>query len=280
MKKLLTLLLPLLCLFLCHTAQAQIELRLEPARHDFVTGEGVALNLTLINQTDATINLDNVGGRPWLNILIYRAGQEMPVTPAAIARYPKLTLTPGSKRAFQINLKDSYKLDTSGSYRAIATIRDPFSTNTYSSNRAMFALINGGNVRTFQIQARGRRLEMSVRLAHVNGNDNLFGQVIDKDTNRVVGACFLGRYLNFIKPIVKLDAAQNLHVVCQSSPEFFTYAIMNTRGDRSHYQIYTRSSGNIDLVGGGKGLMPVGITPYVRKKEVKPQYHNISERPF
>lgn len=280
MKKLLSLLLPLLCLLFCLPAGAQIELRLEPARHDFVTGEGVALNLTISNHTDATINLDNTGGRPWLNVLVYRAGQEMPVLPAAIARYPKLTLSPGSKRAFQINLKDSYKLDTSGSYRAIATIRDPFSPNTYSSNRAMFSLINGGNVRTFQVQARGRRLEMSVRLAHVNGNDNLFGQVIDKDTNRVVGACFLGRYLNFIKPIVKLDAAQNLHMVCQSSPEFFTYAIMNTRGDRSHYQIYTRSGPNIDLVGGGKGLTPVGITPYVRKKETKPKYHNISERPF
>lgn len=280
MKKLLSLLLPLLCLLLCHPACAQIELRLAPVRHDFVTGEGVALNLTITNQTDATINLDNLSGRPWLNIMVYRSGQEMPVAPIAIARYPKLTLSPGAKRAFQINLKDSYKLDTGGSYRAVATIRDPFSSNTYSSNRAMFALINGGNVRSFQIQARGRRLEMRVVLANVGGNDNLFGQVVDKDTNRVVGACFLGRFLNFMRPIVKMDAAQNVHMVCQSSPEFFTYAIMNTHGDRSHYQIYTRTGGTVDLVSGGKGLMPVGITPYVRKKETKPQYHNISERPF
>lgn len=280
MKKLLSLLLPLLCLLLCHPACAQIELRLAPVRHDFVTGEGVALNLTITNQTDATINLDNLSGRPWLNIMVYRSGQEMPVAPIAIARYPKLTLSPGAKRAFQINLKDSYKLDTGGSYRAVATIRDPFSSNTYSSNRAMFALINGGNVRSFQIQAHGRRLEMRVVLANVGGNDNLFGQVVDKDTNRVVGACFLGRFLNFMRPIVKMDAAQNVHVVCQSSPEIFTYAIMNTRGDRSHYQLYTRTGGTVDLVGGGKGLMPVGITPYVRKKQTKPQYHNISERPF
>lgn len=280
MKKLLTLLVPLLyCLLgLCH---AQIELRLEPDRHDFVTGEGVALNLTISNNTDGTVNFDNINGRPWLSIIVYRAGQEMPVTPTAIARYPKLSLPPGSRRAFQINLKDSYRLDTSGSFKAVATVRDPNNSNTYTSNRAMFALVNGGNVRTFPIQARGRRLDMSVRLARVNGNDNLFGQVIDKDTNRVVGACFLGRYLNFMKPVVKLDAAQNLHVLCQSTPELFTYAIMNTHGERSHYKVYTRIGGsNVDLVSGGKGITPVGITPYVKQKQVKPTYHNISERPF
>lgn len=279
MKKILCLLLPLLCL-LASVASAQIELRLEPVRRDFITGEDVALKLTLTNHTDATINLEGTSGRPWLSILLYRTGENLPVSPTALARFPKLSLSPGSTRAFQLNIKEFYKLDTSGTYRAVATVRQPGTLNTYSSNRATFALISGGTVRNFQVQARGRRLELAVKLATTGGHDNLFGQVTDIDTHCVVGACFLGRYVSFMKPIVKLDSAQNIHVICQSTPDVFSYAIMDTHGKRRHYQLYKRTGGPVDLVGGGKGLTPVGLTPYNPTKQNAPTYHNVSERPF
>ena len=281
MKKLLTLLLPLLCLLMLTPASAQLDVQLTPVRHDFITGEGAALNITITNHTDTTLQLNNTPGRPWLNVLVFRNGQEAPIAPIANAKYPALTLSPGSRRAFRLNLKDSYRLDTTGNYKAVATIRMPNNTETYSSNRAGFAMVPGGDFRTFQVQARGRKLDMSVRLAQMDGYSNLFGQVTDRETHRAVGACFMARYLNFMKPIVKLDAAQNLHILCQSSPDIYTYAVMNTHGERTHYQLYKRTAGPIDLVGGGKGGMtPVGLTPFVPAKGDKPQYNNASDRPF
>lgn len=279
MKKALTFLLPLLCLF-CQLAYGQLDLRLEPVRHDFVTGEGAALNLTITNNTDTNQKFDNNSGKPWLSVMVFRAGMDTPVSPLAIAKFPALTIPAGARKAFQINLKDFYRLDITGNYRAVATIRMPNSSETYSSNRALFSMIPGGDVRTFQVQARGRRLNMSVRLAKIEGHNDLFGQVIDRDSNHVVGACFMARYLNFMKPIVKLDAAQNLHVLCQSSPEFFTHSVMSPQGERTHYQLYKRTAGPVDLVGGGKGLTPVGVAPYVPSKEKKVVYPKASERVF
>lgn len=278
MKQLLNLILILVSLL--GSAFAQLELRLEPVRHDYILGEHVALKLTIINRSDSTIALSNRPQRPWLNFSVSKRGEASPVSAFASPRFPNLTITPGSTRAFQVDLKTFYRLDTSGSYGAVATIRLPDGATTCSSNRALFALASGGKVRTFKIRAGGKNLEMSVRLANIDGHENLFGQVTDTDTQRVQGACFLCRYLNFMQPRVMLDSAQNLHVLCQSSPDFFTYAVMNTRGDRSHYQLYKRTGGPVDLVSTGKGVAPVGVAPYVKPKSNEQNIHHTSDRPF
>lgn len=278
MKQILNLLLVLACLL--SSAFAQLELRLEPVRHDFILGEHVALKLTIINRSDSTISLVNRPMRPWLNFTVSMRGEATPVSAFARPRFPDLTITPGSTRSFQADLKTFYRLDVSGSYGAVATIRMPDGVTTCSSNRALFALISGGNVRSFKIRAGGKNLETSVRLAVIDKHGNLFGQVTDTDSKRVLGACFLARYLNFMQPRIMLDAAQNLHVLCQSSPDFYTYAVMNTRGERSHYQLYRRVGGPVDLISTGKGVSPVGVAPYVKPKAGDRNIHRTSDRPY
>lgn len=278
MKQLLNLLLVLCCLL--SSAMAQVELRLAPVRHDYILGEHVALKLTIINRTDSSIALTNRPGRPWLNFMVGKRGEPGPVSAFASPRFPDLTVTPGSTRSFQVDLKTFYHLDVSGNYNAVATIRMPDGQTTYSSNRAVFALASGGKVRAFKVRSGGRNLEMSVRLASIDGHDNLFGQVADADSQRVLGACFMGRYLNFMQPRVMIDAAQNLHVLCQSSPDFYTYSVMNTQGERSHYQLYKRASGPVDLMSTGKGVRPVGLVPYVKPKADEQNIHHTSDRPF
>ena len=278
MKQLLLLLCSLASLL--GTAAAQIDVRLEPVRHDFIVGEHVALKLTLTNHTDGRISLSNRPERPWLNFVITKRGESSPVSPTAAPKFPDVTLAPGATRSFQVDLKNFYRLDVSGSYNAVAVLRQPNAHGTFNSNRALFVLTNGGNMRAFNVRAGGKNLELSVRLAPANGHDALFGQVINNDTKRVVGACFLGRYLNFMQPRIMLDAAQNLHVLCQSTPDFYTYAVMNTRGERAHYQLYRRAVGPVDLQSTGKGVVPVGLIPYVKPKPNEQNIHRTSDRPF
>lgn len=281
MKKIFQILLTLFCLLLGSQAFAQIELRLQPVRKDFIVGENVALRLTIINQTDASISLRNTPGRPWLNFSMTKRGESGPVSPIATARFPELVLTPGSTRSFEFNLKSIYRLSTAGNYAAVATIRMPDGQSTYSSNRGLFTLTNGGKVREFNIQARGQRIVMSLRLAMVNGKQCLFGQAINKDTNQVIGACYLAEYLNFMQPSVLLDSAQNLHVLCQSSPKFYTYSVMNTHGNRSSAKLYQRIGGQpVDLISTGKGIMTTGLAPYVAPKPGTEKIRKASERPF
>ena len=280
MKTIYQILLTMFCLLLGSQAFAQVELRLQPVRKDFIVGENVALKLTIINQTDASISLKNAPDRPWLNFSVTKRGEQAPVSPIATARFPELVLTPGSTRSFEFNLKSIYRLTTAGNYGATATIRMPDGVSTYSSNRALFTLTNGGKIKEFNIQARGERITLSLRLAVVNGKECIFGQAISKDTNQVLGACYLAEYLNFMQPRVLLDSAQNLHMLCQSSPEFFTYSVMNTHGKRSSAQLYKRLGGVVDLISTGKGIRPVGLVPYEAPKPGSENARKASERPF
>ncbi len=279
MKHIIKLLLLLCCLSAFLPTYAQVELRLQPIRRDFIVGESVALKLTIVNHTDATISLTNIPGRPWLYFMVGHRGQDGPIAPVATPRFPNLKLTPGSSRAFQVELGSFYRLETDGSYWSVATIRMPDGQSTYSSNRALFVMTNGGEVRAFNIQARGQRLRTSLRLARIDNQDSLFGQVRDADTKRIVGACYLGRYLNFMQPRVLLDAAQNMHVLCQSSAEFYTYSIMDTNGKCAQRKVYRRTGGPVDLISTGKGVRPVGLIPYVKPKAGEEGMRRVSERP-
>lgn len=272
-------LLTLLIILLAGQASAQIDVRLDPVRRDFLLGENIALKVTLVNHTDQTIKLTNIPGRSWLNFNISSREDGHSLTPKATPRYPDLTISPGSTRSYQVDIKPFYNFNRAGTYKAIATVRMPDMRTTYSSNRATFTLASGGSIKTFKTQARGQRLEMSVKILNVGGKDSLFGQVINADSKVPLGACYLAQFLNFMEPRIVLDTAQNLHVLCQSTPEYFTYSIMNTKGGRSQYKLFRRSGGPVDLISTGKGIRTIGLVPYVKSKKGDDQYHSASDRP-
>lgn len=281
MKQYLLILLGLLSVLVCPQAAAQIEMRMTPVRSNYVAGESVSFDLTLVNQTDATIAMKNTPGRPWLNVQLYSRGRGLPLAPIATPKFPDTTITPGSTRTFRLSTKNFYHLGTTGSFYAIATIRMPDGRYTYSSNRSHFVMENGSELRSFKIQARGKRLELSLRMAQIEQQLWLFGQVRDIDTKRVLNTCVLAQYLNFIKPVVLLDAAQNMHVLCQSTPKIYTYAVMNTKGDRASHKLFNRVGGSmVDLISTGRGIQPVGLTPYVEPKPGEKNIRKASDRPF
>ena len=285
MKKFVSLVILIAAAMLLHLpASAQVEVQLTPNRTDYVAGEGVGLSVTITNHTDAPLKLEDANGRAWLNILLTQRGMSGPVIPKEKSGVPAVTIGPGSQRTISLNLRDKFALDMPGAFRAVATILLPDGRTTYTSNRALFNIITGGTVRAFPIQSRGRRLEVSVRLVRTAKQEGLFGQVVDMDTKRAVGACYMGRYMNFMQPRVLMDGSQNVHVLCQSTPEFFTYSVMNNRGQRLSYQVYRRAPGvPVDLVNTGKGFRPVGLIPYDPKaeaKKAKEKVHTTSERPL
>lgn len=258
---------------------AQLDVRLAPAGREYMVGEDAKLRLTITNRTDAPVSLVNTPGRCWLFLNVMRQGDVSNVAPSVMPRYPNLTIAPGSRKEVTIGLSPAYKIRHAGMYRVTATLRLPDMSTVYTSNAALFNVSTGATVQSFRVQARGQRLEISLRSMTVGNRSMLYGQVMDADTRAVLGACRMGEYLNFMRPRVMLDAAQNLHMLCQSSPKFFTYAVMNTFGQLRERKIMTQVGGMVDLVGSGKGIRCVGVAPYVRPKGERSQYHSATERP-
>ena len=268
-----------LAMGLCMQAYAQLEVRLDGQRRDYILGENVMLKVTIINHMDTAVGLSSTPGRCWLNLQVTRRGSALPEPAASIPNYPSITIPPGSSRAYNIELKPHFSLSKEGSYSVIATLRLPDMKTTYSSNTAVFNMIAGANMRSFTVQVRGQKLRLGLKTLNIGGKDLLFGQVMNIDTRQPVGACYMGQFLNFMEPRVALDKAQNMHMLCQSTAEFFTYSVMDTYGKRRDYKIMKRTGGPVDLVSSGGGIRCIGLAPYSKSKKPKEQYHNASERP-
>lgn len=245
-------------------SKAQVEVRVQPIRKEFMVGENVSLQVKIDNFTDRAVTFSNLPGRSWLHFTVTRSGEHQPISPREIPRFPSITVPAGSSKVQQVNLRPYFNLNRDGHYRIVATVRMPDMQSTYSSNRAIFTLAHGGTVKDFTVQSGAERLKMSVRLLRVGDKDCLFGQVVNADSQSVLGACYMGQYLNFMKPRIILDSAQNLHVLCQSTPEYFTYSVMSNRGNRKDYKVMKRTGGPVDLVSAGGSMRAVGLRPYVR----------------
>ncbi len=281
MKHILPLLLAVFCLLLGGQAAAQIEVRLDPVRKEFLLGENISFKLTLINRTDRHIVLDNSPGRGWLSFTVTQSGDNNPISPKAIPMFPRTELPPGANRSYQLNLRPYYRFNRANNYKAIATVRMPDMQTTHSSNRAGFALSFGGNIKSYAVQVGGQNLQMCVKLMHVGQNDYIFGQVLNNNTREALGACVVGKYLRFMQPIAMLDKHQNLHILCQSTPELFSYAVMGTDGRRRDHGVYKRAAGGpVDLISTGNGVRPIGVIPYVAPKPDEAGEHSASDRPF
>ena len=89
----------------------------------------------------------------------------------------------------------------------------------------------------------------------------------------------MGQYLNFMEPRVMMDRKQNLHVLCQSTPTYFTYSVMGTDGTRRSYQVLQRTGGPVDLITAGGGIKAIGLTPAKKPSSGDmPGIRDISER--
>lgn len=273
-------LLPLLLLLaVCAQSFGQIDVRMEPVRRDYILGETAALRLTITNYTDSTVELKSTPDQSWLHLNVTRRGSSAPLSPALLPKYPDIKVLPGSRKAYTLELQPNYRLNYEGTYRVVATLRMPDMRTTYSSNAASFNMVPGATVRSFIIQVRGQRLQMNVKMLTMSGRTVLYGQVVNPETRIAMGACFLAQYLNFMEPRVLLDRAQNLHVLCQSTADFFTYAVMDTHGVRREQKLLKRTGGPVDLVSTGGGIRYIGLAPYVKDKNPNSQYHSATERP-
>lgn len=274
--KLLLLALSLLCL---PSLQAQLEVSLTSDRSELILGESIMLKIRISNSTDEPITLRNTPGHYWLHLRTSFATSSNIISPIARARFPKITIPAGQSSSFEFDLKPFYNLYRDSKYKVIATIRMPDQHTTYSSNSCMFNLSSGASIKEFTIKHNGKRLIIRARSLQTKGKNCIFGQVINKDSNKIVGASFLGQFLNFANPIFLLDKSQNLHMLCQSTPKYFSYAILSPAGNRIKYQVYQRTQGQLDLIPHAGKINVIGAIPYHEPKKGE-NYRSASERPF
>ncbi len=261
-------------------AHAQIDVRIDPERRQYIEGEPIVMNLYMRNNTDQTVILTNEPNRAWLHLSVTSATYPNGVPRLILAKFPTVTISPGSTVAYKLDVQPAFRFHKNETHTVAATIRMPDHRTTYGSAPTTFSLNHGYTLRKFNLANKGRDIEIHAKTMDVANSPSIFAQAIDKRSQLVLSACYLGKYLSYMKPIYLLDNKQHMHIFFQTTEKYYIYAVVSPEGKKTKHDVYVRTRGPIDLIALQGSIRILGATPYVAPKETKDKIRSASDRPF
>ncbi len=274
------LLLLLISMIMLPAVHAQIDVRIDPERRQYLEGEPIIMNLYMRNNTDQTVILTNEPNRAWLHLNVTSATYPNGVPRLILAKFPTVTISPGSTVAYKLDVQPAFRFHKNETHTITATIRMPDHRTTYGSAPTTFSLNHGYTFRKFDLSNKGRDIEIHAKTMDVASTPCLFAQAIDKRSQLVLSSSYLGRYLPYMKPIYLLDNKQHMHIFFQTTDKYFIYAVVSPEGKKTKHAVYVRTQGPIDLIALQGSIKILGAAPYVAPKESQDKIRSASDRPF
>lgn len=242
MNRLLSLLIPLI--LLCGHSAAQISVDLKPVKKDLVRGEAVVMEITISNHTGSSIELKNRGNMPWLDINISRTEGHEALPQSRFANFPSVTIPAGKKVSKKVDMRHLYDLNKPSYYKAQAIVRSPDGRNIYPSPKALFNINEGAQIWAQKlVTPGGSKCFYNVCSQTENEKQRLYVQVRDGDTDIPINTVPVGEWLSFSPPICKIDSRSFLHILFQSTPQYYSYAIIAPNGNRQTLSYYHKVPG-------------------------------------
>jgi hypothetical protein len=276
----------LLLLALCLPAAAQVDVKLQMARKQFVAGEKVGAVVTITNHAGRDLIFQGDGRVSWLDFVVKNEGGE-PVTLSARNSFGAVRIPAGQTMQREVDLSRSFRVRKMGNYSAYAVVRLPGQKESgFLSNRVTFRVTTA---RTFWSQKvglksrPGQSREFRVLTYSGEQKTQLYAQVIDDRTGVELQTYTLGEALLFRKPQCTVDGQQVMHVLFLSTPSVWSHVRIDIEGRMLERQLHKRGvSSDPRLITFGNGEVRVaGSIPYdpELERQMKGKVHKISERP-
>lgn len=244
-------------------ATAQIQVAAQTSRTNFLLYERVDLLVTVLNNGDTDLVLDNDEGHPWLSFLVTKHTQQnyVPVHQERDSTFAKLTLKAGESKTLRVNLTPLFTFRQEGNYRASAVIDLPGAGQVISDN-VPFTVVNGRSIWTQTRSINGSdRVYSLLRFSPDANTTSLYLRVEAPAENLIYTNLALGDVIAFVDPEVFFDPQGNLHVLQNFSLGTYLYTradgegkIVNQTIFKTFRQIPPRlhklADGNIIVVGG------------------------------
>lgn len=275
----------LLGVFTCLQAQAQVAVRLQMNKKNYLLGEAVTATLSITNHAGRQLTLSGDRTSSWLNFQLSLGGRV--VSPARRINYKPTVIPIGQTVSRTINISTAYAIGTMGNYTCSASVKMPGSTlNGFSSNRVHYTVAGGRSVWTQRAGLPSSPNQIrEYKLITFTGNKGLelYAQVNSQNTGRRIATVPMGKIITFRNPSATLDKANNMHALYQVKPDLFTHTSVSPNGQILSSSFHKRgASGAPRLITLGDGNVHVaGSVPYDPKVEAakKRKIRKISERP-
>ncbi len=284
--------LPAIVLLLFATSShAQLDVRVEIERANYVSYEAIPATVTITNTSGADIVLGGPNGTPWLNFIInYESGK--PVAGLANISANPMMCRAGETLQRRYNLPRFYHLIDSGGYVIKASVYFADLSRWVNSRPARFTVTLAPKPRwekTVALPANHKMVGKYRRYQVFYFNDihrsYIYSRVIDESTGAIIQTMPLS-YVEADRTFQPaIDLSQNLHILYLGSPKIWVHMIINPDGGVVSQKFRKQTQGEVTLVTQRGGLLAIaGGEPYdpTEKKPVSPgpaSVKRLSDRP-
>jgi hypothetical protein len=250
-------------------ARAQLDVRIELERQNYVSYEPMMVQVTVTNTSGNDVVLGGPNNSSWVNFLVFSENGR-PVTGIANPGADAIICRAGQSLQRKFNLPRHFHLIESGFYVVKASAYFPDLQRWINSNPSRFTINQAPRPqwqRSFALPP-GHRMEGKYRkyqlfTFHDKDRSYLYVRMVDEST----GMILMTHRLNSISPDRQLqaevDASQNLHILCLGSPMVWAYHSIDPDGKILKRQFFRQGQGTPQLVKQNSGeVMTLGGTNY------------------
>ncbi|WP_395717300.1 hypothetical protein [Prosthecobacter sp.] len=284
-------LLPLLtaaCLLAAGAARAQYVTNLTLMKNQFLTGEPVVAQVTVINRSGADVVLGGHGGRDWLQFEITESSGRR-LAPVTIGSDQAITIKAGAANKQTVEISGGYSTADLGTFNMVANVLHPITGQYYSSNKVRMTITDSKSYLFDQpfgvpdgFPNAGRARRYNIILFRELNTLLLYSRVTDEKSGAYLATLLLGPVIMVSQPQISIDAKNKLHVFFLAQPHIYCHAIVNPDGKVFKRSYYRDDDGNRPalLMAGGVGQVVGGVyfdpsAPPPEKKKMR----KASERP-
>lgn len=279
----------LLALLLSPALVAQITIQVKPNRTEYIAYEPINLTVTIQNQTGRPLSLRNSPTGNWIEFVVRNQNGNI-VNIVNQPSYAGTSIPTAESVKSSFTLNNSYDLGEPGNYSVYAVVRTPQqAAGKGSRSAASYFTVNRGSVkwRTRVGVPGSAGDQVEYRIITTNSSSGtppqLYVQVEDIKSGRILSSYSMGRYIRFREPIKITDKHNNLHVLFLSSPELYCHTTVNPAGETTSRK-YHKAQGSTrpSLVAQADGSALVTNSKLYdpqQEREENNKFHNLSEIP-
>jgi hypothetical protein len=239
---------------LCTIAGAQVALDARLLHSRTMKYEPIGVKVRVENNLSDKLQLGSDDPKARLVFVVER-GPGNPVSPLPSAKRIHFKVPPHNTGTVEVDLQEIYDMRDTGPYTVRARV--DWKGTSYSSPRMYLDVVPGLSIGEMTVEAGGGFRKLTLRTLHRERKEYLFLVIENARAGICYGAFDLGRIVRVQKPMLTIDAEEQIHILHQSAPTHYTHTILTSEGEQIGRVLYGGDAGQVRLEGSPDGGVTV-----------------------
>ena len=234
------------------SVRAQLSVRLQTEQDTFLLYEPIPVILAIQNFSGRPIELSAQVNNPWLSFVVTDENGNIVDRTKVPVPNDSVLIPVGQTVGHRVDLLPLYELRRRGSFRVQAYITGK--GLSAASQPLRFTIMHGRELSAVTMGlpptegARDQYRTYSLQAHATQDGERLYALVRDDANQRVFELISLGNFVSTVKPDMRVDREGGCHVLFQSAPRMFGYALITSQGRMSERKVFSDYQSTPELV--------------------------------